>query len=406
MTDAATDAATGTTPAAAGPLAGLTVLDFGHTVMGPSCGVVLADLGADVIRVEPPEGDRTRRLGGFGTGFFATYNRNKRSLAVNLKDARGLDVVRRLVRRADALVENFAPGTMDRLGLGWDAVRTVNPRLIYCSLKGFLPGPYEALPALDEVVQMQGGLAVMTGPPGQPLRAGTSVVDIAGGMFGALGILAALRRRDATGEGELVRASLFESVAFMVGQHIAAGAATGERVPPMTARRATWAIYDVLAASDGQVFVGAVSDGHWARLLGAFDMGPLADDPSLATNAGRVAGRDRIMPVLARHVAAMTVAEVMARCRAALLPCAPVAHPSDLEDDAHLLAAGSLADTDLGGGRRARIPMTPLAFGDAGPRLTRQPPATGADTADILASLGIPEEEVASLRDAGVVGVG
>lgn len=386
------------------PLAGLTVLDFGHTVMGPTCGVVLADLGADVIRIEPPEGDRTRRLGGFGIGFFGTYNRNKRSLAVDLKDPRGLEIVLRLARDADALVENFAPGTMDRLGLGWDALRAANPRLIYCSLKGFLPGPYEELPALDEVVQMQGGLAYMTGPPGQPLRAGTSVVDIMGGVFGALGILAALRRRDATGEGELVRASLFESVAFMVGQHIAAGAASGERVPPMTARRITWAIYDVLPASDGQVFVGVVSDSHWARLCEAFDMGPLAGDPSLATNAGRVAARDRIMPVLSRHVAAMTVAEVMALCRRALLPCAPVAHPSDLEADEHLLASGILADTVLSAGRRALIPMTPLAFDDAVPRLVRQPPSPGQDSADILATLGLVPEEVAALRQAGVVG--
>ncbi|MGY4802806.1 CaiB/BaiF CoA transferase family protein [Teichococcus aerofrigidensis] len=385
------------------PLAGLRVLDFGHTVMGPTCGVVLADLGAEVIRIEPPEGDRTRRLGGFGIGFFATYNRNKASLALDLKDPRGKAILERLVPTADVLVENFAPGTMERLGLGWEALRALNPRLVYCALKGYLPGPYEDLPALDEVVQMQGGLAHMTGLPGRPLRAGTSVVDIMGGVFGVVGILAALRQRERTGLGQRVQASLFESVAFMVGQHMAAGAIAGERVPPMTARRITWAIYDVFLARDGQVFVGATSDQHWQRLCAQFGLEALGADPELASNAQRVAGRTRIMPELERIFAAMPVEEVLRRCRAARIPCAPVAHPEDLFEDPQLLSGGVMGETRLAEGLTRPLPMTPLHFETAPLGLRRQPPAVGEGAEALLASLGLDEPERAALRRDGVL---
>ncbi len=387
-------------PSPIGPLAGLRVLDFGHTVMGPTCGVVLADLGAEVIRIEPPDGDRTRRLGGFGTGFFATYNRNKRSLALDLKDQRGAEILRRLVLTADVLVENFAPGTMERLGLGCDALRALNPRLVYCALKGYLPGPYEALPALDEVVQMQGGLAHMTGLPGRPMRAGTSVVDIMGGVFGVVGILAALRQREQTGEGQKVQASLFESVAFMVGQHMAAGAIAGERVPPMTARRITWAIYDVFQAQDGQVFVGVTSDQHWQRLCQHLGLDEMGADPALASNAQRVAARERIMPALEALIAAWPVEEVLRRCRAALIPCAPVAHPEDLFTDPHLLASGIMGETALTEHLSAPIPMTPVHLGDSRVTLRHQPPKLGEGSAAILAELGItPEQQAILARD-------
>lgn len=385
------------------PLAGLRVLDFGHTVMGPSCGVVLADLGAEVIRIEPPEGDRTRRLGGFGIGFFPTYNRNKTSLALDLKDPRGKAVLEKLVPTADVLIENFAPGTMERLGLGWEELRKLNPRLVYCALKGYLPGPYETLPALDEVVQMQGGLAHMTGLPGRPMRAGTSVVDIMGGVFGVVGILAALRQREQTGAGQRVQASLFESVAFMVGQHMAAGAIAGERVPPMTARRITWAIYDVFQARDGQVFVGVTSDQHWQRLCAHFGLTDLAADPSLATNAQRVANRPRIMPVLEGIIAALPVDAVLQRCRAALIPCAPVAHPEDLFTDPHLLASGAMGDTVLAEGLHAPLPMTPLRFDTAAITLRGQPPRVGEGSGAILEALGLSGEELAALRRDGVL---
>jgi len=207
------------------PLRGIRVIDMGHAILGPTCGLILADMGADVIKVEKaPDGDDTRRLRGFGVGFFHYFNRNKRSLAVDLKREEGKEILRRLIAKADVLCENFGPGTMERLGFGYDDCARINPTLIYCTLKGFMPGPYEKRPSLDHLVQMMGGLAYMTGPRGRPLRAGTSVIDIVGGMFGAMGIITALYERMRTGKGQLVRATLFEATAFLVGQHMAMAA--------------------------------------------------------------------------------------------------------------------------------------------------------------------------------------
>ena len=246
------------------PLAGLRVLDFGHTIMGPCAGVVFADLGADVVKIEPVDGDPTRRLPGFAAGFFATYNRNKRSIALDLKHPEGQAVVYELVKGADIVLENFGPGTIERLKCGWDDLRKINPKLIYLSMKGFLKGPYEARGALDEVVQMQSGLAYMTGPPGRPLRAGAPIIDLMGGVFGVVAALAALRERDLTGVGQRVSSSLFESATFVLGALVAGSAVIGGPVPPMPARKNAWGIYDVFTAKDGgQAFIGCTSDGHW-----------------------------------------------------------------------------------------------------------------------------------------------
>ena len=203
------------------PLKGITVVEFTHMVMGPAAGLILADLGADVIKVEPLHGDNTRRLGGSGAGYFAMYNRNKRSLCIDLKSEEGLEIAYRIVSKADILIENFRPGAMNKFGLDYETLNLENPSLIYCSLKGFLSGPYEHRTALDEVTQMMGGLAYMTGLPDRPMRAGSSVVDISGGMFGVIGILAALQKRNLSGVGEHITSALVESTAFMVGQHMA-----------------------------------------------------------------------------------------------------------------------------------------------------------------------------------------
>ena len=229
------------------PLAGIRVLEFCHTIMGPTAGLILADLGADVIKIEPVAGDHTRRLYGFAAGFFPTFNRNKRSLALDLKSDEGRALLHRLAQTADAVLENYAPGTMDRLGCGYADLAAKNPRLVYCALKGFLSGPYEHRPALDEVVQFMAGLAYMTGPPGQPLRAGASVVDIMGGMFAVIGIQAALRERERTGRGQMVKSALFESTSFLMMSHMAGEVVTGKPMPPMPARDGAWAIYEPFA---------------------------------------------------------------------------------------------------------------------------------------------------------------
>lgn len=344
------------------PLDGLRVVELTHMVMGPSVGLILADLGADVVRIEPPEGDHTRRLKGSGAGYFPMYNRNKRSVFLDLKSAEGLAEAQAMADRADVLIENFRPYAMDRLGLGADVLMARNPRLIYCSAKGFLSGPYQARTALDEVAQMMGGLAYMTGPPGRPLRAGSSVIDVTGGMFGVIGILAALERRHRTGQGGKVTCSLFETTAFLVGQHIAQYAASGEEPAPMPARISAWAVYDVFetARNDEQVFVGVVSDKQWAAFCVALGFDAFGRDPTLRENNERVAQRERILPVLRERFASMTRAELVAILAATGLPFAPIQRPAELIDDIHMAGSGALLEVTMPDGGRARLPNLPL----------------------------------------------
>src|SRR5258708_21446075 len=257
----------------AGPLAGLKVLEFPPTVMGPTAGLLFAELGADVVKVEPaPNGDHTRRLGGFGAGFFAAFNRNKRSLAIDLKKPEGQAAMYRLVETTDLVLENYGPGTMERLKCGYEHFAPFNDRLIYLALKGYLAGPYEHRPALDEVVQFQTGLAWMTGPPGRPLRAGASVIDIMGAVFGVVAAQAALRERDHTGKGQKVSSALFESAAFLMSTHMAGMPATGLTARPMPDRRRPWAVYEVFnKAGAGRLCVGASTAHELAPFAQALD---------------------------------------------------------------------------------------------------------------------------------------
>ncbi|HXW26788.1 MAG TPA: CaiB/BaiF CoA-transferase family protein, partial [Xanthobacteraceae bacterium] len=327
------------------PLAGLKVLEFSHTVMGPTAGLVFADLGADVVKVEPaPCGDHTRGLGGFAAGFFAAFNRNKRSLAIDLKRPEGQAAMQRIAATADVVIENYGPGTMERLGCGYEHLAKVNPRLVYLALKGYLAGPYEHRPALDEVVQFQAGLAYMTGPPGRPLRAGASIIDILGAVFGVVAALAALREREATGQGQRVSSALFESAAFLMTTHMAGMTATGLPAEPMPARRGAWAIYEVFPTADGELFLGVTSDQQWARFVEEFGLQRLAADPRLATNLMRCHERSWLIPALKEVVAKLPQADVVQRCERAAVSWAPVGRPADLFTDAHLLATGGLID--------------------------------------------------------------
>lgn len=384
------------------PLQGLKVVEFTHMVMGPSTGLILADLGAEVVRVEPIGGDRTRKLLGSGAGYWPMYNRNKLSVCLDLKSAAGLKAARRIATTADVVVENFRPGTLDRLGLGYEALAADNPRLIYCSAKGFLAGPYESRAALDEVAQMMGGLAYMTGPPGRPLRAGASVVDVTGGMFGVIAILAAIERRHRTGKGGEVKCSLFETTAFLVGQHMAQMAVTGCPAAPMPARVSAWAIYDVFETrDDGQLFVGVVSDQQWQAFCAAFELSDFAADPGLALNNDRVVARDRILPLVRKVFANYTTDELLAKCEAIGLPVAPIARPEDLFEDAHLNAAGGLVPLQLPSGDETRLPALPLEID--GQRLGLQHPlrSPGADTNAILLAAGFDEGEIDEMIAAG-----
>ncbi|MGB6535048.1 MAG: CaiB/BaiF CoA-transferase family protein [Xanthobacteraceae bacterium] len=386
------------------PLAGLRVIEFCHAIMGPSAGLVLADLGADVIKVEPVGGDSTRRLPGFAAGFFGTFNRNKRSVAVDLKSDEGRALVHRLAATADVAIENYAPGTMDRLGCGYADLAKTNPRLIYCALKGFLSGPYEHRPALDEVVQFMGGLAYMTGPPGQPLRAGTSVVDIMGGAFAVIAIQAALRERERTGRGQLLKSALFESTAFLMAQHLAGQAITGRAPPPMPAREGAWAIYDPFRTADGeQIFVGVTSDSQWRRWCEYFGRADLLQNPAYKTNEDRVRERPALLLVVAAIVARHTRGELAELFDRLDIPFALVAKPGDLFDDPQLNAAGRMLKVDVAAGVSAKLPPLPIEFGDHVLALRGQPPAIGEHTAEILSGLGLTQSEIEALGRRGVI---
>jgi crotonobetainyl-CoA:carnitine CoA-transferase CaiB-like acyl-CoA transferase len=390
---------------AALPLAGVTVIEFVHMVMGPSCGLVLADLGADVIKVEPaPDGDNTRRLTGSGAGFFAAMNRNKRSLAVDMKHPDGIALVQRLLAGADVLVENFRPGAMDKLGLGYAALKARNPGLIYCSCKGFLPGPYEHRTALDETVQMMAGLAYMTGPPGRPLRAGSSVNDIMGGMFGAIGILAALHERHATGRGKLVQSGLFENNVVLMAQHMALIAVTGRVPPPMSVRTPAWPVYDIFdTADDDQVFVGVVTDTQWKIFCEEFGLSDMLADPALATQKARVAARDVTIPRITAVLKGHTRAALMALCETHGLPFAPIGKPADLFDDPHLNASGGLLPVTLPDGRTTKLPALPIALDGERLGVRRDLPKPGEHGAAILREMGYADSEIAALQKAGVL---
>jgi len=386
------------------PLSGIRILELGHTVMGPSCSMILADLGADVIKVEPPEGDRTRANVGFGSALFPIFNRNKRSLCIDLKSEAGRAVFHRAVATADALMENFARGTMERLGFGYSALAEKYPRLVYCGLKGFLAGPYEKRSALDEIVQFMGGLAYMTGPRGMPLRAGASVVDIMGGMFGALGIMAALRERERTGRGQLVESALFESTAFLVAQHMGQQALTGKAPPPMPEKASSWAVYDPFTTADGKtVFVGITSDNHWRSFCTGFGVEELLADPELKTNPQRAQRRNKIMPIVTAKFAAEPFEALVARLERLNIPFGPLAQPGDLFDDRHLNESGRMLDLLLTTGKRAKIPGLPLDMDGRKPRIRQQPPEKGAHTRAVLQEAGYSTEEIERLIEQGTV---
>ena len=386
------------------PLAGIRVAEFCHVVMGPTCGLVLADLGAEVIKVEPLDGDHTRKLVASGAGFFPTYNRNKKSFAVDLKAPLGREAVLKLIASADVVIENFRPGAMDKLGFGYEALKRLKPGIIYCSMKGFLAGPYEHRTGLDEVVQMMGGLAYMTGGRYGPLRAGASVNDVMGGMFGAIAILSALHQRASTGRGQYVQSALFENNAFLMAQHMMEGLATGRPIVPMPDRIRAWAVYDNFKTRDGElVFVGVVTDTQWKVFCEAFGLVDLFNDPALKTNPQRVEARPRILPIVARIFGGMTKQELMDKCESLGLPFAPIAKPEDLFDDPHLNASGGLTPVTLPDGTKTKVPNLPIEMDGArfGTRLDL--PRVGEHTREVLGQLGYDAMAVARLAAENVV---
>jgi crotonobetainyl-CoA:carnitine CoA-transferase CaiB-like acyl-CoA transferase len=381
------------------PLAGIRVVEFSQMVMGPTCGLILADLGADVVKVEPVKGDRTRNFKGPAAGFFGTYCRNKRSVALDTSSPQGQTVARRLIESSDVLIENFRPGLLKRIGLDYDQVAAFAPRLIYCSLKGYLPGPYENRLALDEVVQMMGGLAYMTGPPNQPMRAGASVNDIMGGMFGVIAIQAALAERQRTGRGRHIQSALYENNVFLMAQAMMYETVTGQPSVPYSVKDSPWPVYDLFDTKDGsKLFVTVVGEEQWASFCGAFDREAWLGDPRFATGQGRVDHRGWLIPEIAKIFRQWTKADLSAVLDRLELPYAPVNKPGDLFTDPHLNASGGLTDIDLTDGRSARTPLLPMSFD--GERLAnrRDPPQIGQHTFEVLNEIGFTPGDIIELE--------
>lgn len=386
------------------PLTGIKVIEMTHMVMGPAVGAILGDLGAEVIKIEPISGDKTRVLKKSGSGYFLTYNRNKRSLAMDIKKEEGKKIVRSLIRKSDVFIENFRPGAMDKLGFSYEEFSKLNSELIYCSAKGFLKGPYEHRTALDEVAQMMGGLAYMTGPPGRPLRAGSSVIDIMGGMFGAIAILAALQERQTTKKGQKVTSALYENVVYLMGQHMAQTATTGSPPPPMSVRVAAWAVYDIFDTKDGeQIFIGVVSDTQWKLFCESFGLDDYANDESMDLNKGRVEKRDVIIPRLQELFRTFTKNDLMKKLDSTGLPFAPISKPEDLFDDVHLNESGGLLDIEIPTGGKTKLPAMPINMDDRRFDVHTPVPKVGEHSIKILEELGMDEDEINDLFDQEVV---
>jgi len=386
------------------PLSGIKVIEMTHMVMGPAVGSIVGDLGADVIKIEPVTGDKTRKLKKSGSGYFLTYNRNKRSIALDIKSSEGREVVLSLLSTADIFIENFRPGAMDKLGFGHKELEAINPQLIYCSAKGFLNGPYQHRTALDEVAQMMGGLAYMTGPPGQPLRAGSSVIDIMGGMFGVIAILAALQERQKTEKGQKVTSSLYENVVYLMGQHMAQTATTGEAPPPMSVRVSAWAVYDIFEAKNQeQIFIGVVSDSQWKSFCQSFGLVDFIDDKDMDINSGRVEKRDIIIPKLQELFKTFTKKELMEKLDQTGLPFAPINKPEDLFDDPHLNESGGLLKIDIPDGGSTKLPAMPIEMNERRFDVRQQVPKVGEHSKEILEEIGLSDEVIQSLFEKSIV---
>ena len=363
-------------------------------VMGPACGMLFADLGAEVIKVEPPQGDNTRRLLGSGAGFYPLFNRNKKSLVLDLRTPSGREAALKLIATADIVSHNFRPETMAAQGLDYESLKKINPRLIYIALKGFLPGPYEHRTALDEVVQMMGGLAYMTGPVGQPLRAGSSVNDIMGGMFGAIAAMAAIAQRAKTGQGMEVQSALFENNVFLVAQHMLQYAVTGEPAEPMPNRISAWGVYDVFTVKNGeQIFLSAVSDKQWAVFCDVLGFADLKAHPAYQTNNDRVRERVNLIPELRLRLRNYTATELADLFEKDGLPYALIKRPQDLMEDPHLVQSGSLAPITLPNGQTTNTVLLPFVMDGQRMGVRSNPPKLGEHSVELLTGLGYSAEQ-------------
>ncbi|WP_426443506.1 CaiB/BaiF CoA transferase family protein [Bradyrhizobium genosp. P] len=371
------------------PLDGVRVVEMTHMVMGPTCGMILAQLGAEVIKVEPPVGDKTRSLGGMGVSFFPLFNRGKRSVVLDLAKPEDRETMHRLLATADVFVENFRDGQLEKQGLGAAELRKTYPDLIVAGHKGFLSGPYEHRPALDEVVQMMSGLAAMTGTRDKPQRVGSSANDIMGGMFGAIAILAALyQKRGGSRNGADIRIGLFENCLFLVAQHMVEYEMTGRKPRSMPEREHAWPIYDIFDAAGGdRIFIGVVTEGHWQSFCREFGLQEFAGDATLRTTTDRIMARDRIIPRVAEVIKHWNVADLSARLDALNICFSPINRPEDLLQDPHVLRPGGLVNNVTADGKPFRVPALPVEWNGSNIGEGLKVPVLGADTDEVRAEL-------------------
>jgi len=370
------------------PLAGVRVVEMTHMVMGPTCGMILAQLGAEVVKVEPPAGDKTRNLGGMGVSFFPLFNRGKRSVVLDFAKPEDRETMDRLLASADVFLENFRDGQLEKQGLGSDELRARHPHLIVAGHKGFLSGPYEHRPALDEVVQMMSGLAVMTGTRDKPQRVGSSANDIMGGMFGVIAILAALYQRRGGAPGAEIRVGLFENCLFLVAQHMVEYEMTGNKPRSMPEREHAWPIYDIFETAGGErIFIGVVTEGHWQSFCREFGMVDFLEDPALSTTTDRILARSRIIPRVADVIKRWNAGELSAKLDALNICFSPINRPEDLFDDPHVRRPGGLVNNVNADGEAFRVPALPLEWNGANLGEGLTVPALGADTEAVRAEL-------------------
>ena len=393
------------------PLDGLRVLELGHIIAGPSAGLLLADLGADVIKIERPgEGDSSRALPAGSNALFHFLNRNKRSIAIDLKgSAEGRALFVRLATGVDVVIDNYAYGAVESLGLGYDVLAKANPRLIYLAIKGFLPGPSEARPFLDELAQAAAGLSFMTGPRGQPTRAGASIVDVGAATYGVVAVLAALQHRGTTGVGQKITSGLYETTVFWVAQWIAQHYATGEPSIPLPemkqGTRMGWGVYQFFTAADGEeIFVGITSNAHWERFCKEFALLDLLADERLDDNAKRVAARAWLPPRIAEELRRSTSAELSERLERCRIPFAPLRRPDQLVDEPHLNASHQFIETPLPGGKTGKLPKMPVKSSAYEFGLRRPAPTLGEHTREVLEEFGLAKGEIDALASRRVIG--
>ncbi|HVH56057.1 MAG TPA: CoA transferase [Vicinamibacterales bacterium] len=393
------------------PLEGILVVDFTRVLSGPYCTMQLADMGARVIKVEQPgKGDDTRAWGppflNGESAYFLSINRNKESLALDLKHPEATHIIDALLARADVLVENFRPGTMERLGLGYESVSRRFPRLVYCAISGFgQTGPRTKEPGYDAVVQAEGGLMSITGDAdGQPFRLGVAISDIASGMFAAQGIAFALLARERTGKGQLVDVGMLDATAALLTYQAGIYFATGRTPGRMGNRHPTIVPYETFAASDGDFVIAVGNDEQWRRLCASAELEHLAMDERFATNRARVTNYSTLRPLLAETLRARTRSEWVDLLRPAGVPCGSVREVAEVLEDPQLAARGMIQELEHAVAGKMRVTGVPIKLSDTPGTVRTPPPALGQHTTDILArDVGMSPQEIARLRGTGAI---